>query len=517
VNLSSLLIARASARTKEFAMRIALGAGRIRLFRQLLTESLVLALAGSSLGLALAWAITRYLAHQDAVALPLLHDVHIDATGLLWTLLLTVVTTIALGLLPGMKLATGNASRNLQESLKGTGKGNQSSNGGERIRSIMVVLQVALSCVLLVGAGLLLRSFINALNVDMGFDASHASAMKIDIKQDGSDETRSQTLQAMLRQVSAIPGVQVAGEADMLPLGRNRSWQFWAKDNVPPKGKFDVALVRIVTPGYLAAIGIRLAEGRDFTWQDGPKREKVVILNQAAARHFWPGKDALGQFAVLDGGDAGAARVVGIVRDVTQTSLESEAGPEFYIPVGQYQPEGAELIVRSSLPASTLAPSVLAALRTVNPGQPTTELRPLSETVDRAVSPRRFFLMLVLSFAALGLILASLGIYGAISYSVVQRTQEIGIRMALGATTQQVQANILRKTATMAVIGAAIGTLASFLFARTIEALLFGTAATDVLTYAGVVLLLISVSLLAGFFPARRASRINPMTALRGE
>ena len=519
VNLSSLLVARAAGRSKEFAMRAALGAGRGRLMRQLLTESLVLACVGGVLGLGLAYALTSYVAHQEAIALPLLGQVRVDGAALGWTLLITLVTTLVFGLVPGFRVATGN----VQAALKDGGHGMSGGARHERLRSVMVIAEVALSCVLLVGGGLLLRSFLNALHVEMGFDANKASVMKIDYDQSGDGTHRGVVLQKILSGVEAIPGVKGAAVADMLPLGRNRDWQFWAKNNPPLKGTIDVAMVRIVTPGYLAAMGMHLREGRDFDWNDvDPKnaagkstRQHVVIVNEAAARHFWPGVDALGRLGVVDGGDEGDARVVGVVSDVRQTSLESVAGPEIYLPVMEADPEGAELVVRSDLPASALSGSVMAALRAVNPGQPTYEMEPLMGIVDHAVSPRRFFVVLVGSFAGLGLLLASLGIYGVIAYSVTQRTQEIGIRMALGATMQQVQMGVMRKTLLLATVGIAVGTVVSFVVARTMAALLFGTGAADPGTYLGMIVLLTVVAAVAGYIPARRAARIDPAVALR--
>jgi predicted permease len=363
VNLSSLLMARATARNKEFAMRVALGARRSRLLGQLLTESLVLATAGAALGLGLAYAITNYVAHQEQLVLPLLNEVRVDAAALGWTLLITLLTTLLFGLVPGMKLVAGKVAANLQDALKDSGHGMSGGGRSDRMRSAMVVAEIALSCVLLIGAGLLLRSFVNAMRVDVGFDASHAAAMKIDYDQSGDGGKRAVVLQEILRGVLAIPGVKQACVADMLPLGRNRSWQFWAVEHLPQRGNIDVAMVRIVTPGYLAAMGMHLRTGRDFSWEDGQKAPKVVIVNQAAAQHFWPGEDAMGKETVLDGGDEGHARVIGVLSDVRQTGLEDAAAPEIYVPVMQCPPEGAELVVRSDLPVGTLAGSVLSALR----------------------------------------------------------------------------------------------------------------------------------------------------------
>ena len=524
VNLSSLLVARATARTKEFAMRTALGAGRGRLMRQLLAESLVLAVAGTGLGLGFAYAITLYLARQTALAVPLLNGVRVDAAAVGWALVLTLVVSVVFGLLPALRLR----DRDLQSALKDSGHGMSSGARPERLRSALVVAEVAITCVLLVGAGLLLRSFLKTLDEDLGFQPERASVMRVDYEQGSPGDVRARVLRETIALVRAIPGVEAAGEADMLPLAKNRSWMFWAREHPPRKGDVEVAIARVATPGYFAAMGMRLRSGRDFRWEDVPERTdgqthvktggpNEVIVNAAAARFFWPGEDAVGKRAVLDGGDMGDATVIGVIDDVRQTSVETKAGPEIFVPVRQQQPEGAELVVRSALPAATLEPSVLAAVRRVNLGQPAYALRPLGSLVDHAVSPRRFLLMLVLSFAGLGLVLASLGIYGVIAYSVTQRTQEIGIRMALGSSAEAVQRSVMAKALRLAAAGVAVGTAAALVLARGMQALLYGTQATDPMTYAGMVALLLVVAAMAGYLPARRAARINPAIALRGQ
>jgi predicted permease len=298
----------------------------------------------------------------------------------------------------------------------------------------------------------------------------------------------------------------------MLPLGRNRSWGLKAKGRAYAKDENLSALVHVVTPGYLAAMGMHLREGRDFSWRDAPKTARVVIINQAAARRFWPGENPLGRVALVDDQDT---QVIGVLADVREHSLELSAEPEMYLPFTQADPEGAELVVRTSLPPAAIAPSIMKTLRALNPSQPATELRPLKTIVNQAVSPRRFFVFLVASFALLGLALASLGIYGVISYSVTRRTQEIGIRMALGATAPQVQIGVIAKTLRLALVGVALGALGSFAAGRWISSLLFGTRPTDPATFTGIIFLLCLVALAAGYLPARRASRIDPMIALR--
>jgi len=508
VNLSNLLLARAAARSKEFAMRSALGAGRGRLMRQLLTESLVLSNAGAVLGLGFAFAITTYLAHQGSIALPLLSSVKVDVTALTWTLLIAVAAAVLFGLAPGVKMSAGN----LQEALKDAGPGMSAGRKHERMRAVLVVSEVALACVLLIGAGLLLRSFLRILDVDLGFQPSHAAVMKIDYDDGNNPARRGAILEEILRNINSIPGIESAGIADMLPLGRNRSWGISEKGRVYPKGQNLSALVRIVTPGYLSAMGMHLREGRDLGWQDTPKSERVVIINQAAARQFFPGEDPVGRLALVNGGDT---RVVGLISDVRENSVEDSPGPEMYLPATQAYPEGAELAVRTKLPPEVLASSVMKTLRALNPAQPATELRPLQQIVDHAVSPRRFFVSLVTCFAALGLLLASLGIYGVISYSVAQRTQEIGIRMALGATPSQVLFGVIAKTLRVALIGIALGIIGSLAATKWIASLLFGTAPTDPATFVGVILLLSAVGFIAGYIPARRATEVDPLVALR--
>jgi predicted permease len=382
----------------------------------------------------------------------------------------------------------------------------------ERLRAALVVSEVALACVLLVCAGLLLRSFLRVLDVDLGFQPSRASVIKVDYDDGNNPERRGAILREMLRRVASIPGVESAGIADMLPLGRNRSWGLGAKGRTYQKNEERAALVRIVTPGYLGAMGMQLTSGRDFSWSDTSKSERVVIVNETAARRHWEVKDPVGRLASLAGRDA---RVIGVIADVRDHSLETSAGVEMYLPATQAQPEGAELVLRSSLPPETLVPDVMRTLRELNPAQPAAGLRPLQHIVDRAVSPRRFFVLLVCGFALFGLVLASLGIYGVVSYSVTRQTQEIGIRMALGATAPQVQAGVIGGAMRLALMGIALGGLASVAAARWIAALLFGTKPTDPATFAGIVLLLAAVALVAGYVPARRASRIDPMLALR--
>ncbi len=508
VNLSNLQMARTAARGKEFAVRAALGAGRARLCRQLLTESLALTGAGALLGLGLAAGLVFYVAHQEAIALPLLSNVRLDLAAFCWTLVIAAATALLFGLVTGIKSYAGSP----QETLKSGGQGMSASRGHERLRASLVVAEIALACVLLTGAGLLLRSFLRVLDIDLGFQPARAAVVKIDFDDGRSAARRGAIMQEILRNIAAIPGIERAGIADMLPLGRNRSWGIRAKGMERPKGDSLSVVVRIVTPGYLDAMGIRLRAGRDFTWADSDTSEPVFIINEATARRYWHGVDPMSRIAQIGRREV---RVVGVVADVRGHTLEAPAVPEMYIPMMQDSPEGAELVIRTSLPLKDVAPAILQTLRRLNPSQPAAEIRPLQHIVDRATSSRRFFVMLVGAFAALGLLLASFGIYGVISYSVTRQTQEIGIRMALGASAGQVRTAVVGRSLRLAATGAVLGAVGSFAAARGIASLLFGTRPEDPMVFAGVILVLCAVALAAGYIPARRASRIEPMLALR--
>jgi predicted permease len=510
VNLSNLLLARSAARSKEFAMRSALGAGRGRLVRQLLTESLVLSSAGALLGLGLAYTVVAWLAHQGSIALPLLSSIRLDGSVLAWTLLVAIFAGLLFGLAPGLRMSVGN----LQEVLKDSGHGTSEGRKHDRMRSVLVITEVALACVLLVGAGLLLRSFLRVLDVDLGFEPSRAAAISVDYDAGGNAAKQAAIWQNVVNQTMTIPGVEAAGISDNLPMGRNRGWGIAAKGQEKPKdGDFIGVFVYIVSPGYLKAMGMRMMRGRDIRWEDLANNQNVVIINETVAKKLWPGQDPIGRTAIAGGQEV---QVIGVIADVRESNAENEAGAQMFLPATkQFGPNGANLVLRSKLPPAALAGSVMGKLREINPGQPATEFKPIQALVDHATSPRRFFVLLVSTFAGLGLFLASLGIYGVISYSVTRQTQEIGIRMALGATQGRVQRDVIWKTLRLALIGIAVGTVASFAVSSLIASLLFGTAPTDPVTFTGMVVLLGLVALFAGYIPARRASRIDPMIALR--
>jgi predicted permease len=517
VNLSNLMLARAAARSKEFAMRGALGASRGRIVRQLLTESVVLSGLGALFGLGLAFLLVTWLAHQGAIALPLLSTLHIDGASLGWTVLIAFSAAVLFGLVPGLRMAGGN----LQETLKDSGSGAGLGRKHERLRAALVVTEVALACMLLVGAGLLLRSFLKVLDVDLGFQPEHAAAVKVEYNDDArNNDAKVQNrvfFQQVLARVGAIPGIEAVGITDYLPLGQNRAWgtplpKGFKRPDKSPSGP----LVYVITPGYFRAMGSTL-RGRDFTWDDGPKSTSVVIINKSFANYLaefakWPNGNAIGH--EITNGDQDL-HIIGITGDVHEESVEGETGWQIYYPSTQQSPSSAELVIRTTLPPAVLANTVLRTLRDLNPNQPAAEFRPIQMLVDHANSPRRFFMLLVAAFAALGLLLAALGIYGVISYSVTQRTQEIGIRMALGSTMGRVQADVISRTLRLAAAGVLIGTAASFAVARLIASLLFATSPSDAVTYIGMALALLLVAVVSGYIPARRAARISPLVALR--
>jgi putative ABC transport system permease protein len=401
--------------------------------------------------------------------------------------------------------------------LKDSGAGAGLGRKHERIRAALVVSEIALACVLLVSAGLLLRSFSKVLEVDLGFQPDHAWSINVEYDDSATSPEasvlkRSVIFQQIVARVGAIPGVQAVGISDYLPLGPNRSW-----DTPVPKGKIFAPgelpepLVYVITPGFIRAMGMRF-EGRDFTWSDGPKSERVIIINSSMARRFWPGEDPIGK--ILMRGDE-QDHVVGVVDDVHEESIETSVGAQVYYPSTQQGPSRAQLVVRSNLSPELLAPNVLRGLRELNPNQSAAEFRPIRTIVDHAVSPRRFFMLLVTAFAGLGLLLATLGIYGVISYTVTRQTPEIGVRMALGATGGRVQRQILANTLRLAAIGIALGSVVATAVAKAITSLLFATSPWDLPSYLGMATALLLVALASGYVPARRASSINPMEALR--
>jgi predicted permease len=510
-NLTNLVLARTAAREKEMAIRAALGAGRTRLVRQLLTESLLLTGCGALLGIALAFAATRGIAHLTAFKLPLLSSVQMDGRVLAFTVVVAMATGLTIGLAPAWQVAV------LRLNAALGGRGTSGNREHTWLRGVLVVSEIAFACVLLVGAGLLVRSFVKVLDVRLGFRPQSAAALRID--PNSGYATNAQQLAYLndaLQRVRNITGVQAAGVADALPLGKNRAWGAAAKGVSYKPGQYPNAFVRIITDGYVDAMGMSLKQGRDLTEHDTPDSPQVILINETMARALWPGENPIGK--VLVGDCAKERTVVGVVGDVRHMALEADSGNEMYIPMRQCQDRGSwDLVVRSSMPLASLTRAVEGSLRPIAPDLPKGGMRPLMQLVDRAVSPRRFIVLLLGGFAVFALLLASLGIYGLISYSVNRRTQEIGVRMALGASAFHVQTRIVWRTLELAGGGMVAGIVLSWLLVRSVSGLLYGVESGDPPTFAGAALLLTGIAALAGYLPARRASKIDPMVCLRAE
>jgi len=424
-----------------------------------------------------------------------------------------IITGIVFGLAPALQARGGALTSALKDAARGSTEGRRRG----WVRNVLVVSEIAFACVLLVGAGLLIRSLIRVLEVDMGFQPAQAMTMRVDPdSRYATREQRTAYFDEVLRRVKEIPGVESAAITDALPLGRNRTWGSGAKGVTYERGRYPTAFVRVVSDGYPAALGIPLRAGRDILPSDTATSEQVIVINETMARILWPGQDPIGKYVL--GGCAKERRVVGVVGDVRHLALEQGSGNEMYLPMRQCPDQAsADLVVRSALPTSHLVGAIRGTLQPIAANLPGTDSRTLQQLIDKSVSPRRFLVLLLCGFAGFALILASLGIYGLISYSVNQRTQEIGIRMALGASAGDVQRRILLQTLWLAAIGMCIGTAASWAFAQTAGGLLFGVTARDPGTFVAMLVVLTIVAAAAGYFPARRASRIDPMVALRAD
>ena len=508
-NLSNLLLARAASRRKEMAIRSAVGAGRERLIRQLLTEALVLSACGGLLGLLTAFALTRGVAATQAVAIPLLQSVRIDAAALGFALVVVLGTGLLFGIVPALQVSASRAN----EELRDSGRGMSEGTGHAWMRSGLVVSEVALACMLLVGAGLLLRSFIALLDADLGFQPEQRVAWRVETdRQFENLSERARFYERLMDRVRSIPGVESVGLTDTLPLGRNRTWGLAAKGVVYREGEHPYAFPRMVSPGYIGAMGIPLLKGRDFTTRDTTETERVVMLNEAAAERLWPGQDPIGR-KILNNGDW---TVAGVLANVRHSSLEEESGLEMYFPIAQQGDwRATDMVVRTTLPVESLVPAKRVAIREIDDTMPTGEYQTLDSIVDRAASPRRFIVSLLGAFAIAAVLLASLGIYGVISYSVSRRTQEIGIRMALGASTRNVRIQVMKGTLALTAAGIVIGVLGALAVTRLMASLLYGVTSTDPSTFAVTIGVLTLVAFVAGYVPARRASRVHPMTALQ--
>jgi predicted permease len=509
-NLASLQFARMMSRQREMAVRLALGAGRRRLIRQTLTESLILAGVGALLGLAITIVGTRLVAGLSAFDIPLLSRVHVDGAVLGVAALVAIGTGVFVGVLPAL-----GAPTDVHDALKDGNRGASHGSRHARVQSTLVVTEIAAACVLVVASTLLYRSFINVLSVDLGYRPEHVFSLRVDPAKRFPDISSANTFyDDVERRARSIPGVVTASLTDVLPFAGERSWGVAGEGQVYQRGQYPEAFVRVVSDGYFGAMSIPILKGRDFTAGDSPNAPDVVIVNEILAKTLWPNADAIGQ--VLMRG-ARRLQVVGVVGGARHDALEGQFSSEVYYPMrqpGDYA--SMNLVIRTNLPETQLALAVRTALASIAPDASKQEWRTLQSFIDKVASPRRFVVTLLGGFTAFALILAALGIYALVSYGVNQRTQEIGIRLALGASANEVSASIMRGTLVLAATGTLIGLLAAVLLAPSLSGMLFGVTWRDPASFGAALVLIVLVAAAAGHFPARRASRVDPSIALRG-
>ena len=537
-NVANLLLAQMTARQKEFAVRAALGAGRWRLAQQFLTENLLLALIGGAFGVLLSfWGVALILKLNQG-SLPRADEISLNARALVFTLALSALIAIVLGAVSVLHVA----GRDLQVGLKEAARGQTAHGAGKRLRGMLVVAQVALTLILLVGAGLLGKSFVELLRVDPGFRPESAVVMNLSLPSsvdrdqqkrnalaifcyfeglncDDQDQQKRNALlyQQLLERLSQLPGVAAVGGINGLPLTNTGADGTFLIDNDPSRTGH--AEYRLASSGYFAAMGIPLLRGRVFDAADGPTAPPAAVVSQALAQKYFPGADPIGrriQFGNMDG-DQRLLEIVGVVGDVREGGLDDAPAMTVYANAFQ-RPQSYSLmmVVRAQSDPETLIPAMQQAVHSLNPELPTT-FRSLTEVYSSSLDARRFSLVIFGVFASVALVLAMLGLYGVISYTVAQRTQEIGIRLALGAKPRDVLRLILRQGMTLTFCGVAFGLVASLGLTRLMASLLFGVTAHDPLTFAGVTLLLAAVALVACLIPARRATKVDPMIALRYE
>ena len=520
-NVANLLLARAAARGSEMAVRTALGAGRGRLVRQLLTESVILSLLGAIGGLLLAvWGV-ELLTSMKPAGIPRLDNVRIDATVILFTIGIALVTGLLFGLVPAF-----TATRGLTASLKEGGRGAVTSRGGTRVRGVLVVVELALAVMLLAGAGLLMRSFIKLQAVDPGFKPEQALTFELTLpesryKEDAQNVAFYDQLMPRLR---ALPGVRSASAVMGLPLGGLDfiiSFEVGGRPPVPPSQQ-PAMQVRVATPDYFSTIGIPLKRGRVFTEEDRAETPKVVLITESAARQFFPGEDPIGKKIKLGWGRGpgkprAGGEVVGIVGDVKDAGLDEPNPPQIYMPLRQWPVSFMTVVMKTAVPPVSLSDAVKAQVASIDPNLPLSNVRTLDEIVAKSVSQQRFYVTLLGVFASVALVLAAIGIFGVLSYAVSQRTREIGIRMALGAQGRSVIRLIVWQAMLLVAAGVAAGTAAALYLSQTMTKMLFSITPTDPATFASVAGVLVAVALFASYLPARRATKVDPIVALRAE
>jgi putative ABC transport system permease protein len=514
-NVANLLLARATTRQKEMAIRTALGASRSRIVRQLLTESLLLSIVGGALGLVLAkWGVKLIVAISPN-SIPRANEINLDGRVLAFTVGVSVLTGIIFGLVPALQ----SSKPDLNETLKDAGRG---STGSRHVfRSGLVVSEVALTLVLLIGAGLMIRSFYRLQQVDPGFNCERLLTFNVNLPpaKYSADQQKLIFFEQLAEKIRALPGVQTVGVSSGLPLGFN-GWQtsFRVEGQPEPEpGHIPITDACITTPDYFSVMGIALLKGRNFTEQDVKDGPHVTLVDEEFARRFWPGEDAVGKL-IRPGTTDPTVTVVGIVRRVKMDGLNEDSNRvQSYYPMRQLPSAAMIVVVKTTNDPMGLASAVREQVLALDPNQPVYGINTMDQIRDDSIAPDRLNLMLLAIFGAVALILAGVGISGVMAYSVTQRTHEIGIRMALGARQSDVLSMIIRQGMSLAVGGLAVGLGGAWLATRAMASLLFGVSATDPATFAVISVVLAGVALGACFVPARRATKVDPMIALRHE
>ena len=515
-NLANLLLARATARHREISIRAALGAGRGRLVRQLLTESVVLAIFGGAAGVLLArWGLDALLALAPA-SLPRITEIHLDSSVLLFSLALSIATGLIFGIAPAWLAARADVNEALKQGTRG------STEGGARgrLRSALVVIEVTFALVLLGGAGLLARSFMQLAKVDPGFIPDNATLIRLSLPQKkyGLPEQQTAFANALLERMKNLPGVQAVGVTHSMPLVSDYVLGF----NIEGRPAIDPSDLPstnyyAVTPDYFHAMGIRLIRGRVFTPQDDAKAPRVALINETMAHQFFPNEDPIGKRINITNGPDTWREIVGIVADIKQYGVDKATSAQSYEPFAQVPFTSINLVVRTKGSPAALLGAIRPAVYAVDKDQPVGTIRPLEEIVADTIARQRFALLLLTVFSSVALVIAAVGIYGVMAYNVVQRTGEFGIRMALGAQQRDVLKLVLTQGGKLIGLGLVIGLLATLGASRAMGSMLFNTSAYDPLTLASITLLLGAVALVACFFPANRATKVNPIEALRTE
>lgn len=520
-NVANLLLVRAASRQRETAVRLALGASRSRLVRQALTESALLGLLGGVLGLFISvWAIQALangIPEGFSKFIPGWNRLGINFNVLLFTFLLSLLAGMVAGL-----AAVWHATRtNVNEALKAGGRGDSGKAGHNRLRGALIVSEVALSLVLLIGAGLMVRSFVEMLRADLGIKPENVLKMEISLQHDNyADENKRRDFyQQLMGRIESVPGVNKAGLVSIVPFSSSNTSSAMQIVGRPPfpKGEEPYLERRVATPGYFEAIGTALRQGRLFTAQDDEKSVRVVLVNEAFAKKYMAGQQAIGQRINMGGGEKENKEIIGVVADVKNDDIDEAADPTAYEPHSQTPNRTMNLILRGTQEPTQLVAAVRSEVRVLDPNLPVSNVNTLRQMIDERMSAKRLMTYILAIFALCALLLASVGIYGVMSYAVTQRTQEIGIRMALGARAADVLKLVVGNGMTLALIGVAIGLAGSFALTRLLANLLFHVTATDKLTFGGVALSLVVVALIACYIPARRATRVDPLVALRDE